>query len=115
MLQIKSFEFSPIQENTYLLFNENKDAVIIDPGCYFEEEKEQLKNFIEENYGLMYGVYEGLIKHKRVSKKMLYDCFITNRLDELTMCFFWLKNRIPIISVKHIHIIVCVYHFYTII
>ena len=49
MLQIKSFEFSPIQENTYLLFNENKDAVIIDPGCYFEEEKEQLKNFIEEN------------------------------------------------------------------
>ncbi len=49
MLQIKSFEFSPIQENTYLLFNENKDAVIIDPGCYFDEEKEKLKNFIEEN------------------------------------------------------------------
>ncbi|UEG51188.1 MBL fold metallo-hydrolase [Ferruginibacter lapsinanis] len=46
MLQIKSFVFSPIQENTYVLFNESKECIIIDPGCYFDEEKEQLKNFI---------------------------------------------------------------------
>ncbi len=49
MLQIKSFVFSPIQENTYVLYNEFKDCIIIDPGCYFDEEKDLLKTFIEEN------------------------------------------------------------------
>ncbi|MDB5201570.1 MAG: fold metallo-hydrolase [Ferruginibacter sp.] len=48
MLQVKSFVFSPIQENTYILYNEFKQCVIIDPGCYFDEEKETLAAFIEE-------------------------------------------------------------------
>lgn len=48
MLQIKSFEFSPIQENTYILYNEFNDCLIIDPGCYFDEEKDALVVFIEE-------------------------------------------------------------------
>lgn len=46
MLKIKSFVFSPIQENTYLLYNESGDAVIIDPGCYYPEEREELNTFI---------------------------------------------------------------------
>jgi len=49
MLKIKSFIFSPIQENTYILYNEFKQCIIIDPGCYFEEEKETLKKFISQN------------------------------------------------------------------
>ena len=49
MLQIKSFVFSPIQENTYILFNEFNQCIVIDPGCYFDEEKETLKNFIQQN------------------------------------------------------------------
>ncbi len=49
MLKIKSFIFSPIQENTYIVYNEFKQCIIIDPGCYFEEEKETLKNFISQN------------------------------------------------------------------
>jgi len=49
MLQIKSFEFSPIQENTYLLYNEFNDCIIIDPGCYFDAEKETLAAFIYDN------------------------------------------------------------------
>lgn len=48
MLKIKSFEFSPIQENTYILYNEFKDCIIIDPGCYFDEEKDTLVQFIHE-------------------------------------------------------------------
>lgn len=48
MLQIKSFVFSPIQENTYILYNEFNDCIIIDPGCYFDEEKDQLAGFITE-------------------------------------------------------------------
>lgn len=50
MLNIKTFIFSPIQENSYLLYNELKHGIIIDPGCYFPEEKEELQNFISDNH-----------------------------------------------------------------
>lgn len=49
MFQIKTFEFSPIRENTYLLYNEFNECVIIDPGCYFQEEKDELTAFIKSN------------------------------------------------------------------
>lgn len=52
MFQIKSFVFSPIHENTYVLYNELKECIIIDPGCYFDEEKDLLKDFISKS-GLM--------------------------------------------------------------
>jgi hydroxyacylglutathione hydrolase len=49
MLKIKSFTFSPIQENTYILYNEFNDCIIIDPGTYFDNEKEELSNYIEKS------------------------------------------------------------------
>ncbi len=49
MLTIKSFEFSPIQENTYILYNEFNDCIIIDPGCYFDAEKEELVAYVKSN------------------------------------------------------------------
>ncbi|MDQ6763625.1 MAG: MBL fold metallo-hydrolase [Bacteroidota bacterium] len=49
MLQIKVLTYNPVQENTYLLFNENKECIIIDPGCYFDNEKEELTVAIEKN------------------------------------------------------------------
>lgn len=48
MIHVQSFVFNPIQENTYLLYNDNGNALIIDPGCYFTAEHEMLKGFIEE-------------------------------------------------------------------
>jgi hydroxyacylglutathione hydrolase len=48
MLSVKSFIFSPVQENTYVLYNEEKQCCIIDPGCYFDNEKKELKDFIEK-------------------------------------------------------------------
>lgn len=48
MLKVKSFEFSPIRENTYILYNEFNECAIIDAGCYFDEEKEELARFIEK-------------------------------------------------------------------
>jgi hydroxyacylglutathione hydrolase len=47
MLQIKSFEFNPFQENTYVVFDETKECAIIDPGCYDQSEKDALMSFIE--------------------------------------------------------------------
>lgn len=49
MLKIKCFTFSPIQENTYVLFNQKNECIIIDPGCYFPEEQQELKTFIDKN------------------------------------------------------------------
>lgn len=49
MLQIKIFEFNPFQENSYVLYDETKQCVIIDPGCYDKDEEEALEGFIDEN------------------------------------------------------------------
>jgi hydroxyacylglutathione hydrolase len=49
MLKIQSFVFSPIQENTYLLYDEFNNCAIIDPGCYFDAEKEQLVGFMQKS------------------------------------------------------------------
>lgn len=49
MLQIKHFEFNPFQENTYVLYDETRACVIIDPGCSNKQEEDQLKKFIADN------------------------------------------------------------------
>jgi len=46
MLQIKNFTFNPFQENTYVLFDETQECIIIDPGCYESDEEEALQSFI---------------------------------------------------------------------
>jgi glyoxylase-like metal-dependent hydrolase (beta-lactamase superfamily II) len=46
MYNVKVFIFSPIQENTYVLSNDKKEAIIIDPGCYGQEEEQQLEDYI---------------------------------------------------------------------
>ena len=37
----------------------------------------------DQHYTVIYGIYEGLIKYKGISKKLIENCFMTNRLDEL--------------------------------
>jgi len=46
MLTVQSLLFSPVQENTYLVYNEKGETLIIDPGCYFPEERSVLKEKI---------------------------------------------------------------------
>lgn len=48
MFAVKAFTFSPVQENTYILYNEQKKAFIIDPGCYFDEERDELASFLKQ-------------------------------------------------------------------
>ena len=47
-MKIKRFEFNMFPVNCYVLWDETNEAVVIDPGCYFEEEKAQLKGFIND-------------------------------------------------------------------
>lgn len=49
MITIKTFIFNHFSQNTYLIYDETKDAILIDPGCFFEQEKKDLQSFIEEN------------------------------------------------------------------
>ena len=49
MIEIQSFTFNGFQENTYVLFDQTKECIIIDPGCYEKSEQESLVNFIQTN------------------------------------------------------------------
>ena len=45
-MTIESFVFNPFSENTYVAFDDTKEAVIIDPGCYEPSEQAELDRFI---------------------------------------------------------------------
>lgn len=47
-MNIKSFVFNPFQENTYVISDESKQCLIIDPGCSNEKESVLLSNYIEK-------------------------------------------------------------------
>lgn len=49
MIQIKSFTFNAFSENTYVVFDDNKEAIIFDPGCYTTNERKILQKFIDDN------------------------------------------------------------------
>ena len=49
MINIKTFTFNPIQVNTYLLYDETGECVIIDSGMYESDEEQEIKNFISAN------------------------------------------------------------------
>lgn len=48
-MQIKKFTFNPVQENTFVVFDETGECAIIDAGCYYENERRELDEFIAEN------------------------------------------------------------------
>jgi hydroxyacylglutathione hydrolase len=47
MINIKQFTFNPYQENTYVLFDETGECVIIDPGMYEPAEQNEFVAFIK--------------------------------------------------------------------
>lgn len=49
MATIESFVFNMFSENTYIVYDESKECVIIDPGCYSEDERQRLKAFVDQN------------------------------------------------------------------
>ncbi len=49
MITIKTFAFNPFMVNTYLLFDETREAIIVDAACSDQREEEHLENFLETN------------------------------------------------------------------
>jgi hydroxyacylglutathione hydrolase len=75
-MTIKTFTFNPIQENTYLVYDETNEAAIIDAGCLSETEKRALKNYIEiNNLTLKRVLNTHLHFDHQFGNKFLYDTY----------------------------------------
>jgi glyoxylase-like metal-dependent hydrolase (beta-lactamase superfamily II) len=48
MLTVKSFIFSEFQVNTYILYDESKQCIIVDPGCNNARQQAELSGFISD-------------------------------------------------------------------
>lgn len=90
-MHIEVFTFNPFQENTYVIWNDRHDCVIIDPGCYSAAEKEELHHFIRKHmlnpvqlwlthahldhvFGVQYvSTQWNLIPRLHAADKMIYD------------------------------------------
>jgi hydroxyacylglutathione hydrolase len=48
-MKIKKITFNNFMENTFIVYDQTKECIIIDPGCYSIEEKEELLYFININ------------------------------------------------------------------
>ena len=42
MIQIKRFVFNMIEENTYIIWDDSLECVIIDCGAFYEEERQTI-------------------------------------------------------------------------
>ena len=69
-MKIKRFEFNMFPVNCYVLWDDTLEATVIDPGCYYEEEKQALKNFIIKN-----GLNVTSPQHTPASGSYLWKCF----------------------------------------
>ena len=49
MLKIESFVFNPFSENTYIIYDDTHECVIIDPGCSTPGEEDRLFGFIDSH------------------------------------------------------------------
>ena len=48
-MKIEKLTFNNFMENTFIVYDQTKECIIIDPGCYSEEEKDKLLSFIKSN------------------------------------------------------------------
>ncbi len=48
-MKIQKFTFNDFMENTYVLYDETLECVVVDPGCNTKKEEDLLSGFIEKN------------------------------------------------------------------
>lgn len=49
MITVKTFVFNAFSENTYILYDETNECIIIDPGCFETKEQDEIADFINSN------------------------------------------------------------------
>lgn len=50
MIKVEKFVVNPLQENSYVISDETGECIFVDPGFYFDEEKEEVKQYIADNH-----------------------------------------------------------------
>jgi len=89
MITIQRFVFNPFGVNTFVLYDETKECVIIDAACYFEDEKQQLKSFIDKNQLnpvkvlMTHGHVDHLLGNKFIAS--VYNVSIETHIDEANL------------------------------
>ena len=76
MIQIKLLLFNELRVCCYVLWDETKEAILIDPGCYSRSEQERLKRFV---------VQEGLKPRCIVNTHAHFDHVMGNAF----VCYQW--------------------------
>lgn len=84
MVAVKSFTFNPFSENTFVVYDETKEAIIIDPGCCDKNERNQMDEFIRS-------------KHLNVSLLINTHCHIDHVLGNN---FVKVKYNVPFLTHK---------------
>ncbi|GIV44195.1 MAG: MBL fold metallo-hydrolase [Bacteroidia bacterium] len=49
-LRVFAMEFNPFSENTYIIADEKGTAAIIDPGCLYDDEQQQVLSIIQKHH-----------------------------------------------------------------
>ncbi len=49
MIKVQKFVFNPFQENSFILYDETGDCILVDMGSYTVDEKKEVLFFIENN------------------------------------------------------------------
>ncbi|NQU53875.1 MAG: MBL fold metallo-hydrolase [Bacteroidetes bacterium] len=49
MIKVEKFVVNPLGENSFVLSDETGECIFIDPGFYFDEEHQEIKNYIATN------------------------------------------------------------------
>ena len=90
-MNIKSFTFNPFQENTYIIYDKTKECLIIDPGCYTDAEREELKTFIEE---------KGLTPVKLINTHCHIDHVLGNKFasEQWDLELYMHKEDLPVLE-----------------
>ena len=48
MITVKTLVFNPFRENTYIIFDDTRECIIIDPGCENAREQDELKSILQK-------------------------------------------------------------------
>jgi glyoxylase-like metal-dependent hydrolase (beta-lactamase superfamily II) len=49
MITVKKFVVNPIGENSFVISDETGECIFIDPGFYYEEEFDEIKDYVSQN------------------------------------------------------------------
>lgn len=88
MLTVKKFVVNPIEESTFVIYDETREAAIVDCGVLYPEEEEALTNFIK-NEGLI--VKYHLLTHSHFDH--IFGADFVYRTWGLSPCMH--KNELP--------------------